>query len=441
MKIGHDPPGERNISNFGGGLYAVFFFQEADIFKNYPYMTNPISRFTALRDKILRTGTLGLLCNQTSFDPVSKKYLFQILRDRGVLGRLFVPEHGLFAELQDQVALSKTDVYSDILDGVECVSLYGESESTLVASRESLTDLDAIVIDIQDVGSRYYTFATTVSYLFDAILHHALSPVIYIIDRINPAGRQVEGSILPQNYASFVGRPGLLHRHGLTVAELCRLYAQLIGLKLDIRVVELSREESAMMAMPFYNALSMAATAPWMIPPSPNMASPVTPHLYSGQCLLEGTNLSEGRGTTRPFEIFGAPFLRPFSDREFPAAGGAALRPLKFIPTFHKHAAALCEGYQIIPTGPYHSLLHSLRMIRHLSEQYQDFEFKRGVYEFRSDRPAIELLAGDDTTVSYLYGGGVTEVEIRDYFEESEQRWIKDMSDITIYPEKLFQCL
>jgi uncharacterized protein YbbC (DUF1343 family) len=188
---------------------------------------------------------------------------------------------------------------------------------------------------------------------------------------------------------------------------------------------------------------------PCAIYPSPNIPSSYTCLLYSGQCLLEGTNLSEGRGTTRPFEIFGAPFLQPL--HEFNRANGysgwndpahplydegARLRMLHFIPTFHKHSGAICYGFQLHPTGkPYHSLLHSLRILRFLSG-FEDFAWREGAYEKGNDKTAIELLAGNALLLDYLKGRA-SEDEVLQSLAESETAWIKTAKPFTIYPEAL----
>lgn len=187
-------------------------------------LTNQIAKLLEKKDEVLFDGRLGLLCNQTSFDIERREYLFQSLARRGNLKRIFLPEYGLFAELQDQIPLISTQIYEYLNLNVEFISLYGDSENSLVIAPKHLADLDAFVIDIQDVGSRYYTFATTISYIFDVLTQQHYSPVIYVIDRPNPAGRQVEGTLLSKDYASFVRRPGLPHRHGLTIGELCHFY-------------------------------------------------------------------------------------------------------------------------------------------------------------------------------------------------------------------------
>ncbi|MCE9598911.1 MAG: DUF1343 domain-containing protein [Spirochaetia bacterium] len=367
-----------------------------------------IERFLQMKDSVFHSGKLGLLCNHTSFDFVSGQYLFQILSRRGSLHRLFLPEHGLFAELQDQIALSDTAVYSGLGLNCQIVSLYGNSEETLAAQAGALRDLDAIVIDIQDIGVRYYTFATTMRYLFETMVEHSISIPVYVIGKPNPCGISVEGTALSPLFESFVGPVGLPHRHGLTVGQLARFFYDEASANFPLQVVGFLPDEK----IPAFR-----------IPPSPNMPGPHTHLVYTGQCLLEGTNLSEGRGTTRPFEIWGAPYLSKLEGKNPPRVTGAVIRPLRFIPTFHKHAGQLCSGFQIHLTGEaYHSLGHTLQLLRWIREECPEFEWNQGPYEFRSDRPAIELLAGDNTLIAYL-NGNETWQTAQDALREGENSW------------------
>ncbi|MBL8022556.1 MAG: DUF1343 domain-containing protein [Leptospirales bacterium] len=367
-----------------------------------------IERFLQMEDSVFHSGKVGLLCNHTSFDFSSGQYLFQILSRRGSLRRLFLPEHGLFAELQDQIPLSDTGVYSGLGLNGEIVSLYGNSEESLVVEAAALRDLDAIVIDIQDIGVRYYTFSTTMRYLFESMVHHGINLPVYILDKPNPCGSPIEGTVLSPLFESFVGPVGLPHRHGLTVGQLGRFFHEDARANFPLHVVPFSPQESVL-AFP--------------IPPSPNMPGPWTHLVYSGQCLLEGTNLSEGRGTTRPFEIFGAPFMANLEGRNPPRVTGAVLRPLRFIPTFHKHSGQLCSGFQVHLSGDaYHSLGHTLQLLRWIREECPEFAWHKGPYEFRSDRPAIELLAGDPTLIAYL-NGTETWQTAQETLREGENNW------------------
>ncbi|MDR3350881.1 MAG: DUF1343 domain-containing protein [Prevotellaceae bacterium] len=401
-----------------------------------------------LTDEALCTGRVGLLCNQTSWDFTEGCYLFEQLYRRGRLHRLFMPEHGLFAELQDQEALHSGDFYRCLhLDGVDFVSLYGSSEASLSAPPEKLNGLDAIVIDLQDVGCRYYTFISTVEKLFRSLTEYHLEPEVYVLDRPNPAGRQVEGIPISKEYASFIGVEGLPHRHGLTFGELCGFLHHRQGATFPLTVIPypLDRQYAAPLALP--GAGNTYAKTPCAIYPSPNIPSACTCLVYSGQCLLEGTNLSEGRGTTRPFEIFGAPFLQPlheynrthgyhtWNDPQHPLySEGARLRMLHFIPTFHKYSGDICYGFQLHLTGkPYHSLLHSLRILRFLAG-FKGFAWREGAYEKGNDKTAVELLAGHALLLDYLKGQA-TDSELRQALADSEAAWITGTRPFWIYDE------
>ena len=370
-------------------------------------------------------GRVGLLSNQTAFHLRRGEYLFQALARTGRLHRIFLPEHGLFAELQDQIPLDSGTIYEQLAPGVEFVSLYGSREESLFVRPELLADLDTLIVDLPDVGSRYYTFATTVSYVFDVLSEKDMSLRVVVIERANPAGRAIEGTILPPEFQSFVGRPGLPHRHGLSLGELCRFYLEETGARVDLQIVGSAATE--------INPLAQTET--YAIPPSPNMPGPLTPLVYSGQCLLEGTNLNEGRGTTRPFEIFGAPYLSwIWNDVARPKQSGAVLRPLQYIPTFHKFAGETCHGFQlhVTPDQPYHSLAHTLKILRWIREHsVNDFAWRSEAYEFRSDRPAIEILAGDPVLLDYLRGeNNVRFSQVRETMADIEEQWLRRAASV-----------
>ncbi|MCK4578627.1 MAG: DUF1343 domain-containing protein [Candidatus Marinimicrobia bacterium] len=362
-------------------------------------------------DEIIRQGRVGLLCNQTAFNPADAEYLFQTLDRRGSLKRLFVPEHGLFSELQDQVTLDSTQVYAALGLSCEIVSLYGSKAGSVRPVHRELTDLDALIIDLPHVGSRYFTYITTMGYLFEELAGSNSSLAVFVVDYANPAGRQVEGIPLAEEYASFVGYRGIPHRYGLTMGELARVIRHDLGGTFDLRIVS-----------PDWLGGRLDAGA---IAPSPNLPTAVTPLLYSGQCLWEATNLSEGRGTTRPFEIFGAPYLS-WPDGRWPKAAGSVLRPVLFMPVFDRYAGEICRGFQLHLTGePYHSLAHSLRLIRHAREVAgDDFGWRPGAFEKGSTRTALEVLAGDSTLIDYLNGRcGYQAVQTA--LADGESAWMK----------------
>lgn len=375
------------------------------------------------KDSRLMEGKVGLLCNQVSYHFGRREYLFHLLGRRGNLRRIFAPEHGLFAELQDQLPLDDGSVYGSDIAAAQIVSLYGENEASLLVRPEHLADLDALIVDIQDVGSRYYTFATTMGYMLRSLGEIKSDIAVYILDRPNPAGNLVEGTILESEYASFVGHPGLPHRHGLTVGELGRFFYHYHGGRYELNIITAQTDGSD---SPF-------------IPPSPNMPLRRTTKVYSGQCLWEGCNVSEGRGTTRPFEIFGAPYIQAFDNRfQPPQQQGAILRPLRFIPAFHKYRNEICEGWQLhAMEDDHHALAHTLRLIRFVKESWPDsFRFRRGIYEFQSRRPAIEILVGDSLMLDYL-NGRCGFAPLRDRLASGEERWLREATDYLSTGRKL----
>ncbi|AGY53847.1 hypothetical protein BRDCF_p1220 [Bacteroidales bacterium CF] len=394
-------------------------------------------------DNVLRNGRLGILCNQVAWQPDKGEYLFETLYKRGRLKRVFTPEHGLFGELQDQVTLDDTEVYGKLgLEGCEFVSLYGTDENSLSASAAKLEDLDALIIELQDVGSRYYTFTTTVFNLFKVLKKHDLNLSIYIVDRMNPAGRQVEGTMLEKGYGSFIGIEGIPHRHGLTFGELTNLFYNEINAKFPLHIIAYTAEKVSKDLLP------------WSIPPSPNIPGLFTCHFYSGQVLWEGTNVSEGRGTTRPFEVFGAPFMSNlleynkkhgfsnWNDSDNPISDPAVyIRWQKFIPTFHKYKGEVCTGFQLhpVPGEQYHALAHNLKIIRFVAENCPGFNFPDGVYERGNDKSAIELLLGDKLLIDYVKGSSDWET-VKEHIKVEEQKWIRKAKKFMLYEEQLYRC-
>ncbi len=375
---------------------------------------------------------VGLFCNQTAFVFEKRQYLIDLLAKAGVLKTVFVPEHGLFSELQDQEPVDTLGMYRPIADKVQFVSLYGTSEESVHIPAQALNTLTDIVVDIQDVGCRYFTYTTTLAYLIETMSKMVSPPRLWVIDRANPAGRQVEGSVLPGQFSSFIGHQGLPHRHGLSMGELAiwlkRFYQGIFELNLVLPTSE-----------DFF----------FQIFPSPNFPSLQTAQLYSGQCLFEATNLSEGRGTTRPFEIVGAPFLswetlqsikRDFEKQtdDLPWVN-YVLRPLQFIPTFHKFACELCGGFQIHLAAqlPNHALLSSLILLRIFNE-YVPALWREGVYEKGNPGTALEILSGDKILIDFVDGHQELKTTV-EYLKYSEKQWIREVEGVA--GEQLFLVL
>ncbi len=394
-------------------------------------------------DTILRSGRLGLLSNQTSWHPETGEYLFETLYKKGLLKRVFVPEHGLFGEFQDQEKLNDAKIYNDILlDNCEFVSLYGTSENSVNVSPGKLKDLDALIVELQDTGARCYTYNSTIFNLFQTLKKHNINLSVYIIDRVNPAGRQVEGTMLKQEYASFIGIEGIPHRHGLTIGEFANLIYNQINAKFPLHIISCHSEGVSKTLLP------------WSIPPSPNIPGLFTCSFYPGQVLWEGTNVSEGRGTTRPFEQFGAPFMTSlinyntlkgytnWNDPMHPIHDPAVfIRWQKFIPRYGKYSGEICFGFQLLPVPgiQYHALAHNLKIIRFMVENCSDFSFIQGSYEKGSKKSAIELLLADKILLAYLDGkAGWTEAS--EHMKVEEQKWIRKARKFLLYDDQLYRC-
>lgn len=365
----------------------------------------------------------GILTNHTGYDMKDGYHFISLKKGLNVI-RLFIPEHGLFAELQDQVSGSGLQYFNQEL---EFWNLYGDTESSLTPPDEKLLDLDLVVIDIRDVGARYYTFLTTAYYIIEKLSRlkaNFIVPDVLILDSPNPIGSKVEGSPLKKIYSSFVGVEGVLHRHGLSPGGLLSYYNESRNLNLVLNIIK-----PGIYHPKKYKHLT------W-IPPSPNIPSLTTCLVYPGQCLLEGTNLSEGRGTTRPFEIFGSPYIniedtKFLSELKNPYDSTYHLRPLRYVPTFHKFKNEICNGFQIIvlDSKKFHSLFFTLFLLRQMIKIYPDsFQFLEGVYEFRSDKPAIELLVGDEVLLDFLHDRSSLR-EVKEYLSVQESNWKKKIKD------------
>jgi molybdopterin-guanine dinucleotide biosynthesis protein MobB len=301
------------------------------------------------------------------------------------LARLFGPEHGVDG---GAVYMEAVGDATHLPTGLPVVSLYGRSIESLKPRREYLADLDALVFDVQDVGARYYTFVWTMLLAMEAC---AAAGVRFVVcDRPNPIGGAVEGAPQDADALSFVGLHPIAARHGMTAGELARLLAAERRIGVDLRVVPVAGWARA---TPF-----SSTRLPW-VSPSPNIPSPRTALVYPGMCLLEGTNLSEGRGTTRPFELFGAPYLDAGRLTESLAAlelPGVRFVATHFRPMFDKHAGRICGGAQLDVTdeASYRPFETAMRILETVSKMAPgDFRWRTEAYEFDS-RPAIDLLTG-----------------------------------------------
>jgi uncharacterized protein YbbC (DUF1343 family) len=336
----------------------------------------------------LRGRRVGVVANPASVDGSFSHVVDRAASAPGVtLAAVFGPQHGFRSDLQDNMIESPHA--RDSRRRVPVYSLYSETREPTV---EMLSGLDTLVIDLQDVGARIYTFVYTMANCLRAAARHRV-PVI-VCDRPNPIGGvAVEGPMLAEGYESFVGLFPIPMRHGMTIGELARLFNERFSIRADLEVVPVEGWRREM----YWDETGL----PWVMP-SPNMPTLDTAIVYPGGVLFEGTQLSEGRGTTRPFELLGAPWIdaEPFAARlNALGMGGARFRPVVFEPTFQKHAREACGGCQIHVTDrrAFLPVLTGVAVMGEFHRAAPDrFAWRQPPYEYVHDRMPIDILAGSD---------------------------------------------
>ena len=352
----------------------------------------------AERPDLCRAGRAAILCHAASVAPDLSHVVDRLLGHGVSLVRLFGPEHGVRADAQDMVGV---DGEVDRSSGLPVVSLYGTSFESLSPPPGSLTDIDLLFVDLQDIGSRYYTYVWTMALAMQAAAREGTKVVV--LDRPNPIGglaETIEGGSVEPEVESFVGLAPVPVRHGLTIGEMARLVRAGLPwggvrfrnpLDVDLEVVVMRG---------WTRAMTFDETRlPWVMP-SPNMPTLDTAFVYPGLCLLEGTNVSEGRGTTRPFELIGAPFIdgqKLAAAMSAFALPGVRFRPTCVRPTFHKFAGKPCGGIQLhvidrTTFRPYRTGVALLTALWAVGGQA--FAWRRESYEFVTNHPAIDLLTG-----------------------------------------------
>jgi uncharacterized protein YbbC (DUF1343 family) len=339
------------------------------------------------RPEPVRGLRVGLVVNPSSITADLEHASVALAARRGVkLVALFGPEHGIAADAQDLVEVGHS---RDRETGLPVHSLYGETREP---TPQMLAGVDAMVFDVQDVGSRYYTFVYTMLHVMEACAREKKRVVV--LDRPNPVGGDaVDGNVLLPEYRSFVGRHPLAVRHGMTAGELALLFREELSLDVDLHVVPLEGWRRRMA----YEDTGL----PWVLP-SPNIPTVDTAFVYPGGCLVEGTNLSEGRGTTRPFELVGAPWLdghalaRALDEERIPGAG---FRAAAFTPTFQKHAGVPCHGVQVhvLDRRRFPAFLAYLLLVHHARRQDPArFAWRDPPYEYEHVKLPFDVLCGTD---------------------------------------------
>jgi uncharacterized protein YbbC (DUF1343 family) len=346
------------------------------------------------------------------------------------LSAAFGPQHGLRGDKQDNMVESPD--FTDPVHGIPVFSLYGAVRRP---STEMMESFDVLLVDLQDLGCRVYTFITTLRYAMEAAAQHRKS--VWVLDRPNPVGRPVEGIRLRPGWESFVGAGALPMRHGLTMGELARWFKQTLRLDVELEVI----------AMDAFPPMGWPLGQRVWINPSPNAPTLAMARCYPGSVMLEGTTLSEGRGTTRPLELFGAPDLRA---RDLAAQmralapqwlEGCALRECWFEPAFQKHAGKLCAGLQIHAEEPVYRhdafrpwrlMAAAFKALRKLRPDYP--LWREFAYEYERDRLAIDLISGSEALRQWVDDPAATPADLEALAAPDESAWRAEREAVLLYP-------
>jgi uncharacterized protein YbbC (DUF1343 family) len=373
---------------------------------------------------------IALLAHPASLTPDLAHSLDALAALPGMqLSAAFGPQHGLRGDKQDNMVESPD--FTDPVHGIPVHSLYGAVRRPTKAMMESF---DVLLVDLQDLGCRVYTFITTLRYVLEAAAEHGKA--VWVLDRPNPIGRGVEGTRLRDGWESFVGAGPLPMRHGLTMGELARWFARTLRLDVELEVV----------AMQGWSAAGWPRAERVWVNPSPNAPSLAMARCYPGTVMLEGTTLSEGRGTTRPLELFGAPDIdaRALARRMAELAPqwmrGCVLRECWFEPTFHKHAAKLCAGLQIHAEEPlYDAALFTpwrlvalaLKALRSLRPDYA--LWRQFAYEYEHERLAIDLINGGEALREWVDDPAAGPRDLEALAAPDEERWRGECEAFLLY--------
>ena len=370
-------------------IYATLgYTQKGVLIFNMASVQTGLERLIEAPPKWIEQSRLGLLSNPASVNTqLSHARILVNQRFPGRLKALYSPQHGFFAEKQDNMVESN-DMHDPVLD-LPVHSLYGQ---TRIPTAKMLESIDVLLIDLQDVGTRVYTYVYTVSYCLEAA--KKFDKKVVVLDRPNPInGLQVEGNCLTSQCTSFVGRYPIPMRHGLTMGELSMLFNNHFGINCELEVIPMQGWKRCM----YFSDTGL----PW-VAPSPNLPTLNSAIVYPGQVLWEGTNVSEGRGTTQPFELFGAPYFNAdkISSMLSNQSSGAILRPTVFEPTSNKWQNIPCNGFQIHVANPYEFRPYPTSLIllqTVLLSHKNQFQWKSPPYEYEFSRLPIDLIIGDQS--------------------------------------------
>ena len=335
-------------------------------------------------DKALRDGRVGVFSTQNSWDVEADRYLADLFRERGNLAVHFGPR-------ETELTPGTNHIFFD---------------------PEQLQGLSAVVVEIQDVGSRYFNYTRDVFQLMAVLAGMEEAPALYIVDHVNPAGRVVEGTIPVVEADPWT--PKVAHRHGLTLGELCHLYYNEIGARFALHII---------------SALSGASNKvlmPWTIAPASDIPGMFTPLMYSGGALWNNTTITPGIGTARPYEYIGAPFIKPVDIPTLPSPDGVMLRPCTFTPSAGRYAGEACAGFQIMlsPGVEYHSFLHTVLLMRCFRARYSQFEFEPLFWRKLSD-PVVKAYLQEEITFDV----------VQEHVKLEEQKWIRKARRYILYDD------
>ena len=374
--------------------------------------------------KTIKGARVGLVCNQASVDRNLQHSADLLASLEGIeLKALFGPQHGIRGDVQDNMVETPHDF--DAETGVPVYSLYSETREP---TEQMLRDLDVIVCDLQDVGCRIYTFVYTIANCMRAA--RRFGKKVIVCDRPNPInGVAIEGNVLEPEFASFVGQFPIPTRHGMTAGELARMFKERWDIGCELEVVKMdgwSRE------------LWFDQTGLWWVQPSPNIPTLDSATVFPGTVHLEGTRMSEGRGTTRPFEIIGAPYVKAGEfARRLNSYGlpGVSFRPSNFLPTFQKHAGTVCGGVQIhvVEREQFEPVKTGVAILRVCMDlNADDFQWKEPPYEYVFDRNPFDVIAGTDQLRKALEGGDSLE-KITDSWKQNEAAFESERAPFLLY--------
>ncbi len=347
----------------------------------FSFRTTPIEEQL---DRSLQEGRVACFCTQNCWDPYGSRYLYDIFRERGNLARVFCPTGS---------ELSPETKHIDF-------------------SAEDLEGIDAIVVEIQDVGTRYFNYTRDVMRLLSMCARREEGPAVYIVDHINPAGRVVEGTM--PAVESDIWTPKVAHRHGLTLGELCNLYCNEIGARFPLHVISA------------FCSRAGKEFLPWVIAPASDIPGMFSCEMYPGGGLWNNTSITPAIGTARPYEYFGAPFIKTEDVRFLPSPEGVMMRPCSFTPAAGRYAGEQCFGYQIMlrPGAQYHSLLHTLQLLRHFADRHSEFEMY----------PSLFVKLADPVIEEYLRGNLTFDV-VQEHVKGEEQKWIRKAKRYVLYED------